>query len=194
MTRPSVRVSVFRLVVVALLLVLLMNRVGHQIRKSIDNQQTVKVAEDWPTTLPRETLRVYSLDGLSIIRPAGWEASISDGSIQLVAPNAPPGYLKPSEIRVNRVTDPYRHPRPLPRTTLFKDRHACLKILHIRSSPQESEWHEAHVIMKQNDEMYEIVFRSHKYFEKRVPDRIWNYLETFQKRERDSLTASLERR
>jgi len=192
MTRPSVRVSVFRLVVVALLLGLVMNRVGHQIRKSIDNQQTVKVAEDWPTSLPNESLRVHSLDGLSIIRPSGWEASISDGSIHLVGPSTRPGYLTPSEIRVNRVTDPYRHPRPLPRSTLFQDGHACLKILHVRSTPQEAEWHEAHVIVKQNDEMYEIIFRSHKYFEKRVPDRIWNYLETFKKRETGSLTASLQ--
>lgn len=190
MTRPPVRVSVFRLVTVAALLVLAMNRLGHKIRESIDKQASI--VEDWPTTLPDESRRVYSLEGLSIIRPDGWDATVSEDSIKLVGPETPPGYLSASEIRVNRVYDPYRHPRPLPRTTPFQNQRACLKILHVRSSPQEPVWHEAHVILKQNDEIYEVIFRSHKHFTKRVPDRVWEYLETFQYRDSNSLTASLE--
>jgi hypothetical protein len=168
-----------------------MNWVGRQISKSLD-RQTLKVVEDWPTTSPDENRRVYSFDGLSMVVPDGWRASISPDSIQLAAPDVPPGFMGPSEIRVNKVTDLYRHPTPLPRTAEFQDGYACVKILHVRSTPHEPERHEACVVVERNHCQYEIVFRSYKYFTKRVPDRIWAFLETFEI-EDNSLTASLDR-
>jgi len=190
MARPSVNVSVFRLVLVALLLTLIANAVGRQISRSMKGQ-SLDVAEDWPTKSPDENRRVYSLDGLSIVTPEGWRASIAPNSIELVGPAAPPGYLNPSEIEVNKVTDPYRHPFPLPHTTPFQDGYGCMKILHVRSTPYEPERHEACVVVERNNCQYEIIFRSHKYFTKRVPERIWSYLETFEIEEKP-LTASLK--
>jgi hypothetical protein len=191
MARPSVNVSVFRLVSVALVLILAMNWVGRQIRKSMENH-SLQVVEDWPTRKPDEQRRVYSLDGLSIVTPEGWRASISPNTIRLVGPEVPRGYMGPSEIQVNKVTDPYRHPFPLPHTNAFQDGYACVKILHVRSTPYEPSRHEGHVVVERSGGQYEIIFRSYKYFTKRIPDRIWRYLETFDIEEK-SLTASLDR-
>jgi len=186
MTMPSVKVSALRLLTVAIVLVLTINWVRNRERGSSENAQ-LNIEDDWPTTLPDEENRIRAFDGTSIVAPEGWFATIGRSSLELTAPG--PSAFR-SQFCVTKVDDPFKHQRPLPRTCLFQDSHACVRILHIDTHPLSPTVHEANVVVQRNGELYELSFRTYKHFTKRVPDRIWNYLETFELTD-EKLTAML---
>ncbi len=187
MTLPSVRVSVLRLLCVAVMLTVAMSWMGNHLHHSMQSAE-LKIQSDWPTTLPKEDNRIRAFDGTSIVAPAGWLAKISEDSVEVIAPG---NGIRKSHFMVNVVSDPYRHQQPLPRTNLFQNGHACVKILHVKTTPIEPARHEAHVIVDRDGTLYEITFVTYKHFTKEIPDRIWSYLETFELSEK-KMTALLD--
>lgn len=187
MTTPSVRVSILRVFCVASVLTLGMSWVGHRIHESVQTSQ-LEIRNDWPTSLPEEDNRVRAFNGISMIAPKGWYTTISEDTIKVESPQTNDRH---SEFLVGQVKDPYKHPTPLPRTNLFQDGHACVKILHVKTTPSDPARHEAHVIVNREGALYEISFTTYKHFSGRIPDRIWNYLETFELSDK-KLTAMID--
>ena len=187
MTMPSVRVSILRLLSVAVVLTVGMHLVGERFQQSLQESR-LKAQNDWPTSLPHEANRIHAFNGTSFIAPEGWVANVGADSIELTSSQP---VLNPSSFVIREVEDPFRHPRPLPRTHLYQETHACVKILHSRSTPYDPVRHEAHIILEHDARLYEISFLTYKKFTRQVPERIWNYLETFQTADSEALTASL---
>lgn len=184
MTSPSVRVSIVRVLCVASVLTLGMRWVGNRIHESMQSTK-IEFENDWPTSIPTEANRVRAFNGVSMIAPEGWYATISEDTVEVEAPGT--GNHN-SVFRVTTVKDPYRHQRPLPRTNLFQEGHACVKILHIKTSVTDPTLHEAQVVVDRDGTLFEVSFSTYKHFTGHIPDRIWNYLETFEVSDR-KLTA-----
>lgn len=187
MTTPSVRVSILRIVCVASVLSLGMGWIGHRIHESLRATE-IEVKNDWPTALPQEENRVRAFNGMSMVAPVGWFSTIAEDSIEVEAPGTD---LCRSKFRIEAVKDPYRHQRPLPRTSLFQEGHACVKILHVKTTPTDPYVHEAKVIVEREGSLYELTFSTYKHFTGHIPGRIWNYLETFEQSDK-TLTAMRE--
>ncbi|MDG2388079.1 MAG: hypothetical protein P8M30_02050 [Planctomycetaceae bacterium] len=149
---------------------------GNHLHQSMQSSE-LKLQSDWPTTLPDEENRIRAFNGTSIVAPAGWLAKIAENSVEVIAPGHDE---RTSRFVVKVVSDRHRHQQPLPRTHLFQNGHACVKILHVKTTPFEPARHEAQVIVDCDGTLYEISFVTYKHFTKQVPDRIWNYLETFE--------------
>jgi|GEM_PF-1899625 len=188
MTLPCVRVSVLRLLSVAVLLAIAMSWVGNRFHQSMQSAALEEIESDWPTTLPKEENRIRAFNGISMVAPSGWFAKISEDSVELIAPG---NEILKSRFVVTAVNDPFRHQQPLPRTNLFQDTHACVKILHVKTTPLEPTRHEAHVIVDRDGTLYEITFFTYKHFTKEIPDRIWTYLETFELSDK-TMTAMID--
>lgn len=170
------KLSVFRVVWTASILIAMMSYAGERLSGFLQDTPRVSVKREFPTSAPREENRVSAAEGFSLIAPEGWKAIRGENQLLFVPGNRS---SRETSIRVTLLEDRYRHPVPLPETRLFQDQPAYSVVRTEPAGLGEPERHELYVVFERERQLFELCYQSTRELKPGVRENVCSYLETF---------------
>lgn len=170
------KLSVFRIVRTASILIAVMSYAGERLSGFLQNTPRVSFKHEFPTSAPREENRVSAAEGFSLIAPEGWKAIRGEYQLLFVPGNRS---SRETSIRVTLLEDRYHHPVPLPETRLFQNQPAYSVMRTEPAAWGEPERHKLYMVFERDRQLFELCYQSTRELEPGIRENVCSHLETF---------------